>query len=145
MTCQPIELATANTFVRAWHRHSKPVVGHLYSLGLFDDDLTLHGVVIVGRPVARALDDGGTVEVTRLATDGTRNGCSRLYAAACREARTRGYRRVVTYILASETGASVKAAGFHRAGDVRGKQWTTPSRPRAHRPSPDRVRWERTA
>lgn len=81
-TIQPVALGTANRFVRAYHRHSRPVIGHLFSLGLFGDDLTLHGVAIVGRPVARALDDGRTVEVTRLATDGTRNACSRLETSA---------------------------------------------------------------
>ena len=145
MNVQPVSLATANTFVHAWHRHSRPVVGHLFSLGLFGDDLALHGVAIVGRPVARALDDGATVEITRLATDGTRNACSALYGAACREARSRGFRRVITYTLASETGASLKAAGFIMTGRVRGRQWDTPRRPRKLRDTPDRNRWERAA
>lgn len=143
--CEPIALATANAYVIAWHRHSRPVVGHLYSLGLFGADLTLHGVAIVGRPVARHLDDGQTVEVTRLATDGTRNACSQLYAAACREARRRGYLRVVTYTLATETGASIRASGFTEAARTRGRQWDTPSRRRAARIAVDRVRWERAA
>lgn len=143
MNIQRIDLGAANAFVHAWHRHSRPVVGHIYSLGLFGDDLILHGVAIVGRPVARALDDGATVEVTRLATDGTRNGCSRLYAASCREARQRGFRRVVTYTLASEDGASLKASGFARDAEVRGRQWDTPSRRRARRTAPDRIRWQR--
>ena len=138
---QPVALSTANRFVWAWHRHSKPVIGHLWSLGLFGDDLALHGVAITGRPVARALQDGLTVEITRLATDGTRNACSRLYAASCREARRRGYRRVVTYTLATETGASVRASGFAEAAHVRGRQWDTPSRHRTRRQTPDRIRW----
>ena len=145
MNVQPVTLGTANTFVHAWHRHSRQVVGHLFSLGLFGDDLALHGVAIVGRPVARALDDGHTAEVTRLATDGTRNACSMLYAAACREARQRGYQWVITYTLASETGASVRAAGFRFSGYVTGKQWNTPSRPRRLREVEDRRRWERAA
>ncbi len=146
MTIEPISLAAANSFVVAWHRHSGQVIGHLWSHGLFGADLTLHGVAIVGRPVARALDDGATVEVTRLATDGTRNACSRLYAAAVREARRRGYRRVVTYTLATETGASVRAAGFSRTAAVPGREWTTPTRPRRlRRHNPDRIRWERAA
>ncbi len=130
---QPVTLSTANRFVIAWHRHSKPDIGHLWSLGLFGPDLTLHGVAIIGRPKARGLQDGQTVEVTRVATDGTRDACSQLYGAACREARRRGYLRVVTYTLATETGASVRASGFHRAGHVKGRQWDTPSRRRAAR------------
>ena len=145
MIVQPVSLATANTFVHVWHRHSRPVVGHRFSLGLFDADLQLRGVAIVGRPVARGADDGATVEITRLATDGTRNACSALYGAACREARSRGFRRVITYTLASETGASLKAAGFTMTGRVRGKQWDTPRRPRKLRDTPDRNRWERAA
>lgn len=143
MTIQPISLAVANALVADWHRHSKPVVGHLYSLGLFDEDLTIHGAAIVGRPTSRHLQARGWIEITRLVTDGTRNACSRLYAAACREARRRGCPRVVTYTLATETGASLRAAGFTAAGHTKGRQWGCESRPRQHREAPDRTRWER--
>ena len=141
---QPISLATANAYVASNHRHSRPVVGHLYSLGLFADLLDPRGVAIVGRPVARHMDDGQTVEITRLATDGTRNACSQLYGAAVREAWRRGYRRVITYTLTTETGASLRAAGFRCVAKVRGRQWDTPSRRRPLRSTPDRHRWERT-
>lgn len=143
MTIEPIALSLANRFVAAWHRHSRPVVGHLWSLGLWADVLDLRGVAIVGRPVARALDDGMTVEITRLATDGTRNACSALYGACCREARRRGYRRMVTYTLATESGASLRASGFRPSAHVKGRQWDTPARRRFHRPTPDRIRWEK--
>lgn len=142
---QPISLATANGFVACNHRHSGQVVGHLFSLGLFDADYLLRGVAIVGRPVARALDDGATVEVTRLATDGSRNACSKLYAAARREARRRGYRTVVTYTRADESGASLRASGFRVAGRVSARQWSCPSRPRRLRDAVDRIRWESPA
>ena len=134
-------LALANEFVAAHHRHSRPDVGCLFALAAWAGPLDLRGVAIVGRPKARGLDDGRTVEVTRVATDGTRNACSQLYAAACREARKRGYQRVVTYTLATETGASVRASGFTRTGHVRGRQWDTPSRRRDQREAHDRVRW----
>ena len=91
MNVQRIELSTAKTFVKAWHRHSGNVPGHLFSLGLFGDDFTLHGVAITGRPVSKVLQARGYAEVSRLCTDGTRNACSVLYAAACREARKRGW------------------------------------------------------
>lgn len=145
MTVQPISLDTARTFVRAWHRHSKPPQGHLFSLGLFGDDLTLHGVAIVGRPVAKALQSRGWAEVTRLCTDGTRNACSRLYGAACREARRRGYPVVCTYTRADETGTSLRAAGFVAAARVRGRQWDTPTRRREPGDGTDKIRWERAA
>lgn len=93
----PMTLREANAFVEQYHRHHKPVVGHKFSIGISDGEKVV-GVAIVGRPVGRFLDDGWTLEVTRLCTDGTHNACSMLYAAAWRAARAMGYRRVVTYI-----------------------------------------------
>ncbi len=107
----PVTLKEANEFVAAMHRHSKPTVGHKFSVGVRSDG-ALCGVAIVGRPVARRLDDGVTVEVTRLCTDGTFNACSILYAAARRAAKALGYRRIYTYTLPDEGGASLRAAGF---------------------------------
>lgn len=107
---QRVELAEANAFVRLHHRHHKPVVGHKFSLGAALAG-ALVGVVIVGRPVSRMRDDGSTLEVTRLATDGTRNACSFLYGAAARAAFALGYRKIGTYILKSEDGTSLRACG----------------------------------
>nr|WP_241004027.1 XF1762 family protein [Magnetospirillum aberrantis] len=129
MTLAPVSLADANAFVAAMHRHHKPVVGHKFSLGATVDGAVV-GVAIVGRPVARMRDDGETLEVTRLCTDGTRNACSFLYGAAARAAFALGYRRIGTYILASETGASCKAAGWRLIGQRGGGSWDCPSRPR---------------
>ena len=127
-----IGLDEANAFVKQHHRHHRPVVGHLFSIGAaLGDDIV--GVVIVGRPVARERDDGMTAEVTRLATDGTRNACSFLYGAAARASFALGYKRIGTYILASEPGTSLSAAGWRLIGEVRGRSWTTPSRPRVDR------------
>jgi hypothetical protein len=87
------------------------------------------GIVIVGRPVSRILDDGWTLEVTRLCTiDGARNAASMLYRAAWRAARAMGYRRVITYILGSENGTSLKAAGFREIGKAGGGSWNRPNR-----------------
>lgn len=86
----PVDLKTANEFVRRLHRHSRPVVGHKFAVGVEactrvdGERWALVGVAIVGRPVAPRLDDGRAVEVTRLCTDGTRNACSMLYGAARR-------------------------------------------------------------
>ena len=85
----PCDLKTANEFVRKLHRHSRPVVGHRFSVGVADAAGVLRGVAIIGRPVAPRLDDGKAAEVTRLCTDGTRNACSMLYGAARRAARAR--------------------------------------------------------
>lgn len=125
----PLDLAEANAFVTQHHRHHIPVVGHKFSIGASQDDKIV-GVVIVGRPVSRFRDDGMTLEVTRLCTDGTRNACSFLYGAAARAAFALGYRRIGTYILASEPGTSLTAAGWRCLGERGGGSWSVPSRPR---------------
>ena len=84
----------------------------------------------MGRPVSRYLDNGLTLEVNRLCTDGTRNACSFLYSAAWREARNLGYKKLITYILASETGSSLKAAGWKCVGECGGKRWNGRSAPK---------------
>lgn len=124
-----VGLVEANEFVRLHHRHHKPVVGHKFSLGAVLAGV-LVGVVIVGRPVSRMRDDGRTLEVTRLATDGTRNACSFLYGAAARAAFALGYQRIGTYILKSEDGASLRASGWRLIGERGGGSWSVPSRPR---------------
>ena len=128
----PVTLAEAKAFVAAHHRHHKPPVGHRFSVGAARAG-ELVGVVIVGRPVSRHLDDGQTVEVTRLCTDGTNNACSILYGAAARAARALGYASVQTYILASEHGASLRASGWEEVGARGGGAWDCPSRPRVDR------------
>lgn len=141
----PVTLAEANGLVERLHRHHGPVAGHKLSIGcarLADGELA--GVAIVGRPVSRGLDDGWTLEVLRLATDGTPNACSLLYGAAARAAFALGYRRIVTYVRARESGVSLRAAGWVRAGEVRGRSWSCPARPRATRHAvEDRIRYER--
>jgi hypothetical protein len=106
----PVTLETANDFVRRLHRHNKPVVGSKFCIGVKAEELV--GVAIVGRPVAPRLDDGLTVEITRVCTDGTRNAASMLYGACRKAARAMGYDRIFTYTLPEEGGASLRAAGF---------------------------------
>ena len=140
-----IELGEANAFVEKHHRHHKPVVGHLFSLGAALGN-EIVGVVIVGRPVARLRDNGETVEVTRLCSDGTQNACSFLYGAAARAAFALGYRRIGTYILNSENGTSLKAAGWRLMGETPGRSWSVPSRPRVDKhPLQGRLLFEMTA
>lgn len=101
------------------------------------------GVSIVGRPIARMLDDGWTAEVTRLATDGTKNACSILYAASWRAARAIGYKRLITYILGSESGTSLEASGWKRIGECGGGTWGRNKRPRIDRaPLQRKIRFE---
>lgn len=125
----PITFSDACDFVRQHHRHHRAPVGHKFSIGLANGGV-LCGVAIVGRPVSRVLDDKLTAEVTRLATDGTPHACSKLYAAAWRTARAMGYHRLITYILNTEPGTSLRAAGWKCLGKAGGGTWTRPSRPR---------------
>lgn len=123
-------LREANELVNRWHRHHKPTVGHRFSICAVNDNGEMVGAAIVGRPVARAYDAEKVVEVNRLVTDGTYNACSMLYAAAAREARKRGFKHIITYILATEPGTSLKAAGWTLESKVRGRSWSCKSRPR---------------
>lgn len=117
MQIVPITFKTAIEYVAQHHRHHKPTAG-------CKDGEQLVGVAICGRPVSRHLDNGKTLEVNRVCTDGTRNACSKLYGACVRIAREMGYEKVITYILASENGASLKAANFICEGEAGGKIWT---------------------
>ena len=138
---RPASFAEAKRYIADHHRHHKPPQGHKFSIALMDDDM-MRGVAVVGRPVARMLDDGYTAEVTRLCTDGVPNGCSMLYAACRRAAKAMGYRRILTYILASESGVSLRAAGWRRDAVVPGRSWDRSSRPRIDKhPTEDKIRW----
>lgn len=124
-----IGLDEANAFVKRLHRHHKPVVGRLFSIGAADAS-GIVGVAIVGRPVSRMRDDGITAEVTRLCTDGTPNACSFLYGAAARAAFALGFKRIGTYILATEPGTSLTGAGWRLIGETSGGSWSRNERPR---------------
>lgn len=151
----PLTLAQARRYVAEHHRHNEPPVGHRFSIGLQRDG-ELVGVVIAGHPVARKADDGRTLELVRLTTEGDRNACSRLYGAACRAAFAMGYRKVITYTLADEPGSSLRAAGFrqdgmttHRDGWVHTTGPRSGDRPRLFdpplMPTGPKCRWERVA
>lgn len=129
LKAEPLTLEQANDFVKKLHRHHAPVHRDKYRIGCKAGE-KLVGVVQVGRPVSRMLDDGRTLEVVRLCTDGTRNTCSFLYSRAARVARELGYERIITYILESENGESLLASGWVKDADIRGHDWTCPSRPR---------------
>lgn len=120
---RPCDFSTAQDFVGTHHRHNKPPAGHKFSIACYDGD-KLCGVVIVGRPVGRYLDDGLTLEVTRCCTDGTKNACTKLYGAACRAAQALGYKRIVTYTRQSENGASLRASNWTCDGQAGGTHWT---------------------
>lgn len=139
----PVTLKDANAFVASFHRHHRPTVGHKFSVGCSVDN-KLVGVAICGRPVSRHVDDGETLEVNRLCTDGTKNACSRLYAACARIAKEMGFKKIVTYTLPSEGGASLKASGWRCAGQNKGGSWDSPTRRRTDKaPTEPKWKWEK--
>lgn len=125
----PIDFAEANAFVAKYHRHHKPMPGVKFCVAVSEGDV-VRGVAMVGRPVARMSDNGWTLEVNRCCTDGAKNACSMLYGAAWRAAKALGYRRLVTYTLPEEGGASLRAAGWKNLGLKGGGNWNVASRPR---------------
>ena len=142
MELRPITIRAASRFVAEHHRHHDAPQGARFALSAWHDG-NLVGVAMVGRPVSRMLDNGLTAEVIRVATDGTRNACSFLYGAAKRAAQALGYRKVVTYTLIEESGASLRAVGWNRVGVAGGGSWSRPSSPRAdHHPLQQKIRWE---
>jgi hypothetical protein len=142
----PLTLREAHVFVDAHHRHHDAPQGGRFAIGAARGEDVV-GVVIVGRPVARGNDDGWTAEVTRLCTlPDTRNACSFLYAAAWRACRAMGFRRLITYILDTEPGTTLRAAGWTLIGERGGGSWSCTSRPRVDtHPLQGKLLWERSA
>ena len=111
MKIVPLHLRQSNELVAKLHRHHKPIRVAKFSIGC-EENGVLVGCAILMRPACRSLDDGKTIEVCRLATDGTPNACSMLYGASSRVAKEMGYEKIITYILATEPGTSLKAIGW---------------------------------
>lgn len=131
LKAMPIELKDANEFVAMLHRHHDPVYRDKFRIACIGSVGKVHGVIQAARPVARNLDDGKTIEVVRCCNDGTKNVCSFLYSRIARIAHEMGYSKIITYILESETGVSLKASGWHCEGETKGnRSWNCPSRPR---------------
>jgi hypothetical protein len=150
---RPVTLTDAKRFVAEHHRHNQPPVGWQFGVGLSNGTDQLRGVAIAGRPVNINLADGETVEITRVCTVGDKNANSMMYAALCRAAKALGYQRAITYTLESESGESLRAAGFVPVARVKaGRHWSSQGRARYDAtiwgdpilPAEDRIRWERT-
>lgn len=139
----PLVRDEANAFISKHHRHHKPVVGYRFALGLADRDGLLRGVAVVSRPVSRGCPSRDVAEVTRLATDGTPNACSMLYGASARAAKAMGFRKIQTYVLDTEPGTSLRAAGWVREAVTKGGEWTRSdgSARRKDQPTTPKVRW----
>jgi hypothetical protein len=142
MKVTPLTLRAARAYVDEHHRHHRAPQGGLFAVGA-EVNGRMVGCAIVGKPVARMLNDGQTVEITRMCTDGTRNACSFLYRACVRIANAMGYRKVITYTLPEEGGASLRGAGFKHTSTSRGGSWSRPSRGRTDtHPLQAKLRWE---
>lgn len=139
---RPISYRDAVEYIKANHRHHGAPRGQKFAIACYDGE-RLCGVSCCGRPVARRLDDGLTCEVNRLCTDGTYNACSILYGASAKVAKAMGYKRIITYILESESGTSLKASGWKLDNEhCGGLSWDVPSRPRKDKtPSEYKQRW----
>mgnify|MGYP000844728413 CR=1 FL=1 len=146
LNIQPISFREACAFIKTHHRHHKPPTGWMFGVAC-NDGVKVVGVATVGRPVSRMIQSAEpyTLEVNRLCTDGTPHVASKLYAACWRAAKALGYRRLITYILASEPGTSLAAAGWRVVGQRGGGSWSVPSRPRVDtHPTEQKTLWEIT-
>lgn len=157
LSLQPISYEEACQFIRTWHRHHLPPTGWKFGVAV-NDGVSVVGVATVGRPVARHLDDGWTLEINRCcvcpdwaerariaAANGERlgNPASMLYGACWRAAKALGYRRLISYVLASESGVSLKASGWREVGKSGGGEWGRGSRPRVNKaPTCQKTLWE---
>ena len=142
MELAAVSFKEACTYVEEHHRHHKKPQGWKFGVSLKEDGAIV-GVAFVGRPVARKLNDGLTLEVTRLCTNGTKNACSMLYGACTRAAKALGYKRMITYTLPEEGGSSLRASGWTKTGQTPGKSWSVPSRQRDDKhPLGVKDRWE---
>lgn len=141
---QPIDFEEACRFIAEHHSHHLPPQGWKFGIACNDGDKIV-GVVIVGRPVARNLDDGWTLEITRCCTDKTPHVASKLYAAAWRATKAMGYKKLITYTLINESGISLKAAGYTIVAESSGGSWSRESRKRIDKhPLQGKLRWEVT-
>lgn len=144
LNLQPITYREACEFIKQFHSHHIPPQGWLFGIAANDGEKVV-GVVTIGRPVARMLNDGYTAEVSRCCTDKTEHVASKLYAAAWRAVRAMGYRRLVTYTLASEAGTSLKAAGWKALYQTKGGTWNRPNTGRIRvdkHPTGQKTLWE---
>lgn len=140
---RPITLKTANDFVLENHRHHGKTAGCKFAVGCFIGE-KMAGCAICGRPISRYLDDGKTLEINRVCTDGTKNACSKLYGACCRVAKGMGYKKIITYTLQSETGKSLTASNFICDAEKTGGKIWAGKRKRDNRvPMEYKKRWTR--
>jgi len=139
----PVSYEEACTYVGLHHRHHKAPVGHKWSVAVHDG-FEIRGVAMVSRPVSRHEDNGRTLEVVRLCTDGAKNASSMLLGACQRATWAMGYTRLVTMTLTAEGGSSLRAAGYRLVGERPDAHWNRPGRPRVETMTGPKFKWEIT-
>ncbi len=146
---RPVTLKEAREFVATHHEHNAPPVSWKYGGAIYNGFQRI-GVVMVGRPVARMLDATTIVEANRVCVRRDLpavlrwNACSQLYGWAARQAKTRGFKKIITYTLEDELGTTLRAAGWIPEAKTRGGSWNRPSRPRHDvAPQCQKIRWAR--
>lgn len=140
MTIVPVTFRYAQQFCKDYHRHNPNVVGCKFAIGCKGEN-GICGVAICGRPISRRYDDGFTLEINRVVTNGAPNACSMLYGACCRIGKAMGYKRIVTYTLCSEPGTSLKASNFVCEGEAGGTEWTGKRGTGKDVPHEKKIRW----
>jgi len=138
-----MKIRDANRFVEHFHRHNRKVPGAKFAIGLMVGN-ELIGVAIAGRPLARALDDGQNIEITRVCVkDGFKNANSMLYGRMRRICELFGYKRIITYTLTNESGSSLAAIGASPT-PIPAHSWKRPQRNRPQRAiyKEPKIRWE---
>lgn len=141
MEIRPITFKQASEFINKYHRHHNATVGCKFCIGLYHKD-SLIGCAVCGRPVSRYYDNGLTCEINRVCViEGYKNGCSMLYGACCRIAKNMGYKKIITYTLKSENGASLRASNFICEGQSGGTHWTGKRNKAQSIPNEFKKRW----
>jgi hypothetical protein len=111
----PITLREANDFVSAYHRHNGRTSrdGGKFAIGVANEN-GLVGVAIIGNPLSATYMDGYTAEVLRVCTapNSPLGTNSFLYSRCWQAWRAMGGTRLITYTLTTESGASLRGAGW---------------------------------
>jgi hypothetical protein len=136
----PLNLDEAGDYVKKHHRHNDPPTRSKFAIGAVKEG-QLVGVAIAGRPIARLLNDGKTLEIIRVCTDGTFNANSFLYSRVKKIALLMGYEKVITYTLQEESGASLKAIGAQIEAEVQPGKWNRKGRPRRNQEVYSKLKW----
>lgn len=145
LTIKPVSLQESNEFIEQYHNTHKRIYGFKFGVGIVNEDNKLIGVATAGRPVSRHLDDGYTIEITRVCTNHSeKNMSSRLIGALSRASKALGYKKIISYTLVEEEGISFKASNFSPVHTTKAETWNRDKRKRIDKaPIGKKIRWEK--